>query len=31
VAGALEAPGVREKAIDDARKAEFLFAPGKNR
>lgn len=29
VAGSLDAPGAREKAVDLARKAGFLFEPGK--
>jgi len=30
VAGSLDAPGAREKAIDDGRKARFLFERGKD-
>jgi urease subunit gamma/beta len=30
VSGSLDAPGVRERAIASARKAGFLFEPGKN-
>jgi len=30
VAGSLDAPGAREKAIDDGRKAGFLFERGKD-